>query len=71
MPGFEECGVWSLRLLKILRFLIRGGSRPKVEHPFDILLGMFRNLVAEWIHFTLFGIRLPTIRLEVYTLGGL
>ena len=29
-------------------------------------------LVAEWIHFTLFGIILPTIKLKVYTiLGGL
>ena len=29
------------------------------------------SLVAEWIHFTLFGIILPTIKLKVYTLGGL
>ena len=28
-------------------------------------------LVAEWIHFTLFGIILPTIKLKVYTFGGL
>ena len=27
--------------------------------------------VAEWIHFTLFGIILHTIKLKVYTLGGL
>ena len=27
------------------------------------------NLVAEWIHFTLFGIILPTIKLKVYTFG--
>ena len=27
-------------------------------------------LVAEWIHFTLFGIILPTIKLKVYTFGG-
>ena len=27
-----------------------------------------RVLVAEWIHFTLFGITLPTIKLKVYTL---
>ena len=25
------------------------------------------NLVAEWIHFTLWGIILPTIKLKVYT----
>ena len=28
-------------------------------------------LVAEWIHFTRFGIRSPTIKLKVYTYGGL
>ena len=65
--------MWGLEFEAFKNFTVfnQGGSRPKVEHPFDILLGMFRNLVAEWIHFTLFGIRLPTIRLEVYTLGGL
>ena len=31
----------------------------------------FKHLVAEWIHFTLFAIILPTIKLEVYTFGGL
>ena len=30
----------------------------------------YRSLVAEWIHFTLFGIILPT-KLKVYTLWGL
>ena len=29
------------------------------------------DLVAEWIHFTRFGIILPTIKLKVYTFGGL
>ena len=37
--------------------------------------GSFRDhaetLVAEWIDFTLFGIILPTIKLKVYTFGGL
>ena len=28
-------------------------------------------LVAEWTHFTLFGIISPTIKLKVYTFGGL
>ena len=28
-------------------------------------------LVAEWIHFTLFVIILPPIKLKVYTFGGL
>ena len=28
-------------------------------------------LVAEWIHFTLLGIILPSIKLKVYTFGGL
>ena len=26
--------------------------------------------MAEWIHFTLSGITLPTIKLKVYTFGG-
>ena len=34
-------------------------------------LGLGGYLVAEWIHFTLLGIILPTIKLKVYTLGGL
>ena len=29
------------------------------------------NLVAEWIHFTHFGIILPTIKLKVHTFWGL
>ena len=29
------------------------------------------QLVAEWIHITLFGIILTTIKLKVYTFGGL
>ena len=29
------------------------------------------SLVAEWIHFTLLGIILPTIKLKVYTFLGL
>ena len=28
-------------------------------------------LAAEWLHFTLFGIILPTIKLKVSTFGGL
>ena len=28
-------------------------------------------LVAEWIHFTRFGTILPTLKLKVYTFGGL
>ena len=33
--------------------------------------GSVDSLVVEWIHFTLFGIILPTIQLKVYTFGGL
>ena len=29
------------------------------------------GIVAEWIHFTLFGIILPTIKVKVYTFWGL
>ena len=31
----------------------------------------FIYLIAEWIHFTLFGIILPTIKPKVYTFWGL
>ena len=31
----------------------------------------FRILVAGWMHFTLFGIIFPTIKLKVYTCWGL
>ena len=34
-------------------------------------VGRIIPLVAEWIHFPLFGIISPTIKLKVYTFGGL
>ena len=34
------------------------------------LTAVMSSLVAEWIHFTLFGIILPTIKLKVYTFWG-
>ena len=42
----------------------------------NFLSGVFADvleeaLVAEWIHFTLFWIILPTIKLKVYTFWGL
>ena len=36
----------------------------------DIKVGS-KRLVAEWIHFTRFGIIIPTIKLKVYTFWGL
>ena len=36
---------------------------------FAVLLKFF--LVAEWIHLTLFGIKLPTIKLKMYAFLGL
>ena len=42
-----------------------------VTEPWVPLHKVIKNLVAEWIHFTLFGIILPTIELKVYTFGGL
>ena len=33
--------------------------------------GLQYGFVAEWIHFTLFGIILPIIKLKVYTFWGL
>ena len=40
--------------------------RTKTLNPYNHL-----NLVAEWIHFTLFGKILPSIKLKVYTFWGL
>ena len=34
-------------------------------------MAVYRVLVAEWIHYTFFGIELPTIKLKVYTFWGL
>ena len=34
-------------------------------------LGFGISSVAEWIHFTLFGIVLPTLKIKVYTFGAL
>ena len=46
-----------------------------VRHLVDVNqvqdFGLRIVLVAEWIHFTLFGIILRTIKLKVYTFGGL
>ena len=36
-----------------------------------VRLYKYKTLVAEWIHFTLFGIISPTIKLKVYAFGGL
>ena len=36
-----------------------------------VIFVMELYLVAEWIHFTLFWIILPTIKLKVYTFWGL
>ena len=43
--------------------------RPNQSAKSSFFLADF--LVAEWIHFTLFGIVLPTIKLKVYTFWGL
>ena len=46
------------------------GEARKLEHHYPHTHRV--NLVAEWIHSTLLGIILPTIKLKVYTfLGGL
>ena len=37
---------------------------------FEVISGSL-NLVAEWIHFALWGIILPTIKLKVHTFWGL
>ena len=33
----------------------------------EVLIPMILHLVAEWIHFTLFGIILLTLKIKVYT----
>ena len=43
--------------------------RARTLHP--LTSSDFVRLVAEWIHFTLLGIILPTIKPKVYTFGGL
>ena len=59
LDGFGLCGSHCLRGL-----LLEG-----VLDHFNLSRDTF--LVPEWIHFTLFGIKLPTITLKVYTFGGL
>ena len=51
----------------------RNGSRGRglPETPFKWQEEAEISLVAEWIHFTLFWIILPTIKPKVYTLWGL
>ena len=53
---------WSFCLLPLGFVEDVSGSR---------VAGFGEILVEEWIHFTLFGIILPTIKLKVYTFGGL
>ena len=48
-----------------------GATADAMEDSGFIGFKRFIGLVAEWIHFTLFGIIPPAIRLKVYTfLGG-
>ena len=56
-PGWLLPGVRWLRRALLLR-------RPK-------RLKDAEDLVAEWIHFTLFGIIVPTIKLKVQAFGGI
>ena len=46
------------------------GRRTNAAVP-RTLKSLSHTLVAEWIHFILFGIILPTIKLKVYTFWGL
>ena len=46
-------------------------EHPGTPKPSKPLALSILDLVAEWIHFTLFGIILPTIKLKVYTFWGL
>ena len=58
----------------IIEFWEFGVKKPQGIHPNLFILNLeydCKVLVAEWIHFTLFGILLPTIKLKVFTFGGL
>ena len=66
--------------MTVTMFCGRGAALPRVgfKEPGSfgskVLSSRVRHLVylvAEWIHFTLFGIILPTIKLKVYTFWGL
>ena len=69
--GFREHG----QLLPPRLWTCHSGHRPQTipardfEDSWD--LRAFRNLVAEWIDFTLFWIMLPTMKPKVYTFWGL
>ena len=47
------------------------GRGPVMTCEFAFKSCLRLSLVAEWIHFILFGILLPTRKLKVYTFGGL
>ena len=52
----------SKRGLPLFKEFSSAETLPSLTHEY---------LVAEWIHFTLFGIILPTIKLKVYIFWGL
>ena len=64
--GFLGFGVFGVQRLRIG---VSGVSRlgPILEPARQLR----KYLVAGWIHVTLLGIISPTIKLKVYTLGGL
>ena len=41
------------------------------SESFELVVGFQVSIVAEWIHFTLFGIIVPTIKLKMYPFWGL
>ena len=61
IAAFYECNGWNPELS-----LLCPGPPLQAQK-----LTPFEGLIAEWIHFTLFGIILPTIILKVYTFWGL
>ena len=63
--GLEEPVSVSVPSSPFFAVLIKCAPKPcRNQRPYN-------NLVAEWIHFTLFGIILTTIKLKVYIFWGL
>ena len=63
--GWLRVVYWVLLLRSAARLL------PGCKLPDTATRSQPIDLVAEWINLTLFGIILPTIKLQVYTFWGL
>ena len=69
--GSDKASVAFLLQMGSFEGLSASGARVPSDPASALLPPCTVNLVAEWIHFRLLGIILPTIKLKVYTFGGL